>query len=210
MERIKSISKIALENNILIVEDDVQGCLMPESTPLFVNYIPDNTIFISSVSKSMAGGLRIGTLYIPGKLIRTVRNTIRIQLLMPPPLISELFSNIAMNFSLAKILEEQRAKLSSRNELASKILTDFKLNHSNYSLNLWLTLPSHWQSTSFTKAAKEEGILLKPAEAFATSNQLTANAVRISIGGSISEGQLNYSLSKIRELLYCEDVFNFS
>lgn len=61
-ERRRRIIEIARKYDVTIVEDDVFGFLVPDGPAPIQVLAPDITLHISSLSKSIAPGLRIGYL----------------------------------------------------------------------------------------------------------------------------------------------------
>ena len=68
-ERRQQIANVAIEHRLTVIEDDVFGFLAPEVKPLS-SYLPDDQFFyITSTSKSIAPGIRIGYLLQPASAI---------------------------------------------------------------------------------------------------------------------------------------------
>jgi len=65
LERKKEISRLAAFLDFIIVEDDYLSELLPEREPRYVDLVPEHTIWIKSLSKTTAPGLRIGALAAP-------------------------------------------------------------------------------------------------------------------------------------------------
>lgn len=202
--RIDIIAKIVQEKSIWVIEDDVQGCLHPTSNALFINTIPLSTLLVSSLSKALLGGLRIGMLYVPENLSHSIRNTITTQILVPPMLITELYAKLILDNNLHDLMEKQKQKLSERNRIAHVILGDYIHGQISDSLNIWLTLPAHWRPESFIKTLKEEGIIIKSADSFCTSRTYVPAAVRISLGGTLSDAQVFQGFTTIKTILNTE------
>ncbi|ASA56483.1 PLP-dependent aminotransferase family protein [Vibrio gazogenes] len=202
--RIDTIAKIVQEKSVWMIEDDVQGCLHPTSNALFINTVPHSTLLVSSLSKALLGGLRIGLLYVPERLSRSVRNTVTTQILVPPMLTSELYTQLMLDNDLHALMAKQKQKLAERHRIAHTILGDYLSEHTAGSLNIWLTLPAHWRPESFVKAMKEEGVIIKSAASFCTSRTYVPAAVRISLGGTLSDTQLIQGLTKIKAILNTE------
>ena len=60
--RRRELAEVARRYGVKIVEDDVYGFLVPNAPQPMVNFAPELGVFCSSVSKSMAPGLRVGYL----------------------------------------------------------------------------------------------------------------------------------------------------
>jgi DNA-binding transcriptional MocR family regulator len=67
-------------------------------------------------------------------------------------------------------------------------------------LHVWLELPAYWNPSQFARAADSEGIVVTPAEAFATGSE-TGNAIRIALGSIKDRGRLQAGLQQLSHLL---------
>src|SRR3546814_18973189 len=64
--RRREIASLARQHDLWIVEDDVYAVFAAGTAPPpLASFIPDRTIYISSVSKALAPGLRTGYLLVP-------------------------------------------------------------------------------------------------------------------------------------------------
>ena len=129
---------------------------------------------------------------------------------MPPLLLSEIFSELMLSFEIREILDLQRDKIRQRNAFAAKALGDCILHRNDHSLNVWISLPDHWTPESFVQVARDENILVKPSQAFTPIAGSAPNAVRISMGSSISDQQFENALETICGLMELESVATIS
>ncbi|HUX37204.1 MAG TPA: PLP-dependent aminotransferase family protein [Rectinemataceae bacterium] len=61
----QAIARAAADADFTIVEDDYLSELLPEGLPRYVDLVPERTIWIKSLSKTLAPGIRIGALAAP-------------------------------------------------------------------------------------------------------------------------------------------------
>lgn len=64
-----TVSALARASGALLVEDDYLSELLPDRGPRLVDLAPERTIWIKSLSKTTAPGIRIGLLCAPGELV---------------------------------------------------------------------------------------------------------------------------------------------
>jgi len=94
LERRKEIVRIARKHNVLIVEDDAYGFLVePRATPYW-QLARDITIYLTSLSKSIAPTLRVGFMAVPPRLHKTMRAAVRATTAMVSPLLLELTTHL--------------------------------------------------------------------------------------------------------------------
>ena len=60
LARREAIVAVARELDLVLVEDDVYGPLVPDRPPALVTLAPERTLYVSSLSKFLAPGLRLG------------------------------------------------------------------------------------------------------------------------------------------------------
>lgn len=63
--RRRAIAEIARRHGVFIIEDDVYGFLLDERPPPLRAFAPEITLYITSLSKSVAAGLRVGYVAAP-------------------------------------------------------------------------------------------------------------------------------------------------
>ncbi|MEI6874224.1 MAG: PLP-dependent aminotransferase family protein [Spirochaetota bacterium] len=69
LERKKEIARLAAFLDFTIIEDDYLSELLPERGQRYADLIPERTIWIKSLSKTMAPGIRIGVLSAPPQFL---------------------------------------------------------------------------------------------------------------------------------------------
>jgi DNA-binding transcriptional MocR family regulator len=72
LERKKEIARIASFLDVTIVEDDYLSELLPERGTRYIDLVPERTIWIKSLSKTTAPGIRIGILAAPAPLLSSL------------------------------------------------------------------------------------------------------------------------------------------
>jgi DNA-binding transcriptional MocR family regulator len=70
----------------------------------------------------------------------------------------------------------------------------------NGGIHVWHTLPSYWRALDLAAVARDNGLVVAPAEAFSTGPH-PPNAIRISLGGCPGREQLDIALRKLSKLL---------
>ena len=90
-ERCRAIAALAREHDLIVVEDDVYGRLPEQRAPPIATLAPERTIYITSASKSVAPGLRLGMLLCPQRYLEPIAAAQHDLFLTCPPLMAELF-----------------------------------------------------------------------------------------------------------------------
>ena len=163
-ERRIALAAVAQQHNLMDVEDDIAArCIVNPPAPI-ATLMPENTVYLTSLSKAVAPGLRIGCLSAPPDLLKRQASIIGASAWMATPISAELATRWIEDGTAEKILDSCRAEAFAR-------LSTAKLGHHSISAtpgchHIWLTLPEHWRATDYPKEAKRRGIVIAPAEIF--------------------------------------------
>lgn len=66
---------------------------------------------------------------------------------------------------------------------------------------VWLRLPVGWRTSSFTRTAEAEGVLLRSADEYALVHGRSPNAVRLAIAGQVPRARLEAAVDRLSRLL---------
>jgi DNA-binding transcriptional MocR family regulator len=202
LERRQRIIEIARQYDVTIIEDDVFGFLMPEAPPPIQTLAPDITLHISSLSKSIAPGLRIGYLVAPSRLMPRLEGTMRALNYAVPPLMSELASRWIEDGSADRFADAQRRECLIRHAMAQEILRDCPvIAVPSVGQHLWLKLPEPWRREDFVSETRQRGVMLTGADVFMVGRGAAPHAVRIGLSMPTRREDVRHGLEVIAELL---------
>ena len=201
LERRQRIIEIARQYDVTIIEDDVFGFLMPEAPPPMQTLAPDITLHISSLSKSIAPGLRIGYLVAPSRLMPRLEGTMRALNYAVPPLMSELASRWIEDGSADRFADTQRRECLIRHAMAQEILRDCPvIAVPSVGQHLWLKLPEPWRREDFVSETRQRGVMLTGADVFMVGRGAAPHAVRVGLSMPTRREDVRHGLEVIAEL----------
>ena len=181
--RKQAIAEIAVRRDITIIEDDIYGILLADPAPLpLATFAPEHTVYVTSLSKSVAPGLRIGYVAPPPRLVERVGAAVRASCWMAAPLTAEVATRWITDGQADEILQDHRATAETRRRLAMTKLSGYAFDAPVGSLHAWLHLPEPWRAAQFVSAAQQQGVAVAPAETFAVGRGDIPHAVRICLG----------------------------
>ena len=199
--RRREIAAVAAAHYVAIVEDDVHSFMLPSPPPPLSSFAPEHSYYIVSTSKSIAGGMRIGYLIAPERMVEPLSTSLRATVWMAAPLMAEIAAEWIRDGTADRLVEQKRAEAAARQEVAGRVLEGFRLDAHPLSFHLWLHLPEPWRSNEFTAQLERRGVLVTPSEAFVPGRGEAPHAVRICLGTPRSREQLESALAVVRDLL---------
>jgi DNA-binding transcriptional MocR family regulator len=208
--RRREIAQIARAHDIAIVEDDVHSFMFSRPPMPLSAYAPERSYYILTTSKSIAGGMRIGYLLAPERMVERLATTLRSTVWMAAPLMAEIASEWINDGTADRLVEQKRMEATSRQEIARRILHKLQYDAHPLSFHLWLQLPEPWRSEEFIAQAKRRGVLVTPPEAFVPGRSDAPHAVRVCLGSARSRPQLEEGLKVIAEILSSSPKPNLS
>ncbi|MDH3472954.1 MAG: PLP-dependent aminotransferase family protein [Rhodospirillales bacterium] len=190
LERRRALAEIAAAEGLVILEDDVFPRRPPASAargadgqdaplPALAEIAPESTVYISSLSKTLAPGLRVGAIAAPARLHADLVAVTQTTSWMAPPLMAELACRWIEDGTAAE-LELARDRVTRElHEVARAGLGALPYAHEPHNNHLWLPLEAPWTGSEFAAKASERRILVAPAEDFAIDPSRAPAAVRL-------------------------------
>lgn len=200
-ERRQAVAEICRRHGVVIVEDDIYGFLSADGPPPLATFAPESCIYLTSLSKSVAPGLRVGYLRAPAELLDRVGSSLRTTMWMATPLMAEIASRLVRSGDAARLADAQRAESAARQALAAERLAGFEFASHSASFHLWLTLPEPWRREEFTAQARRRGVGVASAEVFAVGRAPVPHAVRVAPVAARDRASLERALATLAALL---------
>lgn len=203
VERRRQIVEIARRFGFILIEDDVYGPLLrqPDRPAPLAAMAPERTCFCTSLSKSVAPGLRVGYLLMPASLRADALNAIRVSTWMTSPLLGQIAANWILDGTAARLCERQRAMTKRRQDIARQVLGEFDIVTHDAALHLLLKLPEPWRAEQFSAHMQQQGVAVLPSSEMSADPGGRQNVVRLSLCTIDSEPALLSALTVCRTVL---------
>ncbi len=198
------IAEIAAAHAVTIIEDDILGFLAPEHRPLAA-FAAGPASHLSSVSKSLAPGLRLGFLAVPEGEAARYAEAIRMTSWMAPPLGAEIVCRWVEDGTAERLMAAQREENAARIRLAAARFGRSMPQGHPAASHLWLQLPAPWRADRFQQEAMAAGVALSTSEPFAVGIQ-PPEAIRICIGATPRRDHLDRALATLARLLHSAEA----
>lgn len=198
--RRRQIAAIAERQRLTIVEDDVYGFVSPERLPLAA-LLPERTVFVTSVSKSLFPGIRVGCVTAPLPLLDKLVAAVHATMIMTSSIGADLLCGWMEDGTAARIADWKIHEITARQAIARRVLTGARLQTHAASTHIWLHLPPRWSPDAFAAELRARGVLVNASREFAVAEQ-PPSAVRLCLGTPRTRAGLEQGLEKVGELIH--------
>ncbi|WP_322042297.1 PLP-dependent aminotransferase family protein [Paraburkholderia sp. J67] len=196
-----AIADIAVRHNLVVIEDLVPAALLDAPPAPLAARLPEHGIVISSLSKAVAPGLRVGYVQAPQDWVGKILAVIRSDCWMTSPLSAEIAARWIVNGEIDRLVAQQRACVDARQAIAAQVLAGWSYRTDPASPHLWLPLAEPWRAAEFAAALRQAGVLAKTADSFVIGRGSAPHAVRLSLGGARSDEALRDALNVLARTL---------
>jgi DNA-binding transcriptional MocR family regulator len=190
---------IARRYDCLIVEDATYAYLANDAPPPIVTLAPERTFYVSSVSKSMATGLRFGYVIAPAGHAGQIKRVIRATYWSLPSLVTTIATRWMASGELRRREQCQIESAKQRQAMARKVLRGMDVVAHPSSLFLWLPLPEGLRMDQVASALAVRGIAVSKAQAYATTRH-APHALRLGLS-SMADAQVEPVLTEVRDVI---------
>lgn len=198
VQRRREIANIVSLNSVHLIDDDVYGFLSPELPPIS-SFAIENSFYLSSLSKSVFPGLRVGYITAPLNFKQRIDAEIRSSVWMPAPLTLALASRLIESGQAKVIQKAQKQLAKKRQRLCAKLLQGCEYVSQLNGYHIWLLLPAPWTSEAFSEKLEQQGVRVSAAGYFNATADTSVPAVRISLMSPASEEELSFGLNIVKQ-----------
>lgn len=196
-----ALAETLRELDITAIEDDVWSGIAADNHQPLATYAPERTIYLTSLSKSMAGGLRVGYVVATPERIERIRSMVRLTGWLTAPVMAEIASRWINDGTGEELALWQREAIGARYALADEYLGHLNPVYHPTGHYVWLHLPEPWRASDFKAEAEARGVLLLTAEAFCVGRAPAPHAIRLGIGKPESLEETRCGLQILTDIL---------
>jgi DNA-binding transcriptional MocR family regulator len=210
-QRRESIVAIARKYNITIIEDDIFRLLDSRvQPPTFYTLAPERTYHITSLSKTLAPGLRIGFVVTPEGQDRTLRAHIRTMAARTVGISGEIARYWIESDIASEILQRTRSELAARRSTFSDVFKDTKFRCEPGAPYAWLELPDHWTANRFSSVLRTRNVKVSAGTLFLLNRNTQSHHIRVCFGEPHSNWKMRTAFETIRTLMNEHDDEDFT
>ncbi len=213
--RRREIAAIIAKHDVLLIEDDDNLPLLDHAcdaegtvsrsrhapcVPTLTGLVPDRSILISDVGRSLGLGVRLSYVLTPASRLSEISAMLLSTTWMPAPIVAELAARLIDGSGAESLIAARREELRERNAMTRRVLPPDRIEQHAAGHHAWLRLPDVWRSESFAAEALRRGVSVNAASTFAVNRAMSPGAVRICIGAPSRREELDRGLHVIAAL----------
>ncbi|HEV3106267.1 MAG TPA: PLP-dependent aminotransferase family protein [Trinickia sp.] len=197
--RRRELVAIARRHGLILIEDAAYAFLAEGAPPPLASLAPETTVYVSSLSKSVATGLRVGFVCAPREWVPKLERAIRATTWNTPATMTAIACGWIEDGTVARLEADKRRDATLRQSLAADILGRLQRVSHPCSYFVWLPLAQEVRADAIAMALMRERISVSTAVPFSTSAQIP-HAIRLAIG-SVDLATLKRSLETVARVI---------
>ncbi|GAB6181410.1 PLP-dependent aminotransferase family protein [Desulfotomaculum defluvii] len=204
----KMIANVAMSNNLIVIEDATLSLMAENLHAPIVSYAPENTLYISSLSKVIAPGLRLAYVVTPDIFRKKLSEALYNINISVSPMMAELASRLITAGITDKIIEKHRIYTREQNKIVNDYLNGYSVLGELECIFRWLILPERFTGEDFESKAYRAGVRVYAAERFTVGKTKPLRAVRLAVTAPGSNSELKKAMKIIKNLLENDEEYD--
>ena len=207
LARRRALLERALGADFVVIEDDYESetNFVDDPTPALKS-IDDSgrVIYVSSLSKTLAPGLRMGYMVAPRELIREARALRRLMLRHPPTnnqcIVAQFLKRGHHDSLVRRLSHAYRDRWQVMGQSLATYLPDSARIPTFGGTSYWVTGPTPLDARHLQAKAQQNGILIEPGDPFFMAEESSRNCFRLGFS-SIPVNRIEPGIARLAELI---------
>jgi len=199
--RREAIVEVARRHDLLLIEDNAYGYMVPDAPPSYAVLAPERTFFVRGLSKSFAPAAQTGFLVAPVRFTAALETAIK-----NTTTGTSLVNNIAAlsllaDGSIDTLMAAKREEGTRRNAAARSVLGAAAAPGAPAGWHLWVHLPEGLDAPTAEALCREAGVLVSGGNWFAADPSDPPAALRLGLGGELDPARTQAGVEIVAEVL---------
>lgn len=184
------VAEVIVRHNAVLVEDDVYTDLRYDGAPIpaFWSFAPENTVYITSLSKTFAPAMRIGIVVMPPHLpdsVFALKQSIDMQTSsFCQAMAAEFLAGPAAAAHVTNVVNVYARKLDElASALSDYLPPQFRWTRPEGGMFVWVEGPHTFDADATLRRALDAGVAFLPGKTFYTNPDAHASTLRLSFAG---------------------------
>jgi DNA-binding transcriptional MocR family regulator len=200
-ERRREIARIAVQHDVVILEDESAAFLMEQPPTPIVAHAPTHTFFVADVWMALSLGLRTTYVSVPQRFVTGVSKAVAATCGVSAPLLTEVAAIWIQTGIADRLIEARQAELHERHALALDVLRRRDVRADPAGHHLWILLPPPWHADLFVARAERLGVAINGADWFFVGGDVRPQGVRVCLGNVKRHDRLRDALERLDSLI---------
>ena len=196
-----ALAAVARSEDLLVVEDGINALLGEKPARPVAALAPERTVYLSSLSKTVAPGLRTAFVRVPPAWVDRMAEALGALNVSLPPLLATVAASLVEDGTACEVLRRRKEILRARNLLLDEVLGGWLDPCGPCAPLRWLRLPDHFTGRSFEICARQSGVVVYGAERFAVGGGPVPRGARLAVSAPRGEGELREGARRLRAVL---------
>lgn len=205
-KRKAEIAVIIEKYGLYLIEDDSHAFMTPDIVPDYIGplsrHVPDQSLYICSISKSLCSGLRVAYLVSRKLLTDRIRRAVYNINVKTPSLNAEIVTELIGSGRADDIVRKKKDLAEKAQQIFNRHFPDAPACGHPLSYFRWLPLPAGCSGKKAEQDLKEKGILVYHSGRFQTGSSSQREYLRISLATTPTLRRLDLGLSVVEEYLH--------
>lgn len=205
-QRRSDIARIARDFDFILLDDDLYGFLAPSPVPPLATFAPERSVYLTSLSKSVASTIRLGYIHCPPEWLPRLTASVRTSVWMVSPLAAQIATHLITSGQAVEMANSQCEEARVRQDMVKELLGRYEYRAQPTSFHIWLKLPARWPSGDhFAVLARGHQLMISGGDAFSVNrDEEGRQSVRIAIMASTRD-RMRFVLTKLGGLINTPD-----
>jgi len=195
----KRLVALARRHDLMLIEDAPYAFLERRPPPPLAALAPERCVHVTTLSKSVAAGLRVGFVTAPADWIARLERAIRATIWNTPAAMTALACAWLLDGTVDRLVTEKRRDAIARQAVAAKALAGLNPVSHPASYFVWLPLTENVRAESVAMSLLQRRISVSTAAPFSVGSRIP-HALRIALG-SVDLATLKRALDIVREVV---------